>query len=98
MFGGHPTSSIGTTINKLDAATHVWSKAGDLKMARYAHNVIFDGRHFLVVGGYGTKKTERCTITEERQMSCVEQTPELTDYAYYPELYLVSVDFCKEPP
>ena len=48
------TSSVVTVVarklNKLNAATHVWSKAGDLKTSRYGHNVIFDGRHFLVVG------------------------------------------------
>ena len=87
----------GTKINKLNAATHVWSKAGDLNTSRYGHNVIFDGRHFLVVGGRGTKKTEQCTITHE-EVTCVEQAPQLTDYAFYPELFLVPGNICEEQP
>ena len=75
--------------------THVWSKAGYLNTSRKGHNVIFDGRHFLVIGGYETKKEERCTIVRD-EMTCVEQAPELTDYAYYPELFLVPDDFCKK--
>ena len=97
VFGGYPYSSHGTTINKLDAATHVWSKAGDLNTSRFAHNVIFDGRHFLVIGGAGTKQTERCT-TRQGEMTCVEQAPKFKNYAWYPELFLVPDNFCKKSP
>ena len=79
----------------MDATTKTWSKMGDLNSGRHAHNVNFDGAHFLVVGGYGTRKTERCTMANG-QMTCIEQNPELTNYSYYPELYLVPIDFCKE--
>ena len=66
-----------------------------MKTTRYAHNVIFDGEHFLVVGGRDIKKTERCTLNNGL-MTCTEQNPELKDCARYPELFLVPVDFCKE--
>ena len=80
----------------MDATTKIWSKVGDLNSGRSGHNVIFDGAHFLVIGGEYFKKTENCTMVNG-QMTCAEQKPELTSYAYYPELYMVPIDFCKEP-
>lgn len=62
---------------------------------RQGHNVIFNGVHFLIVGGEGSKKTEKCQLVSG-QMTCAEQSPELANYHYYPELTLVPVDFCKE--
>ena len=78
----------------MDATTSTWSKVGDLNSARSSHNVIFDGAHFLVIGGSGTQKTEKCAMANG-QMTCAEQTPELEMYANYPELYLVPLNFCK---
>ena len=59
------------------------------------HNAIFDGQYVLVVGGGGRKKTEKCSISND-QMTCVSQLPELIDYAYYPEVFLVPEDYCKQ--
>ena len=79
----------------MDATTKIWSKVGDLTSPRSGHNVIFDGAHFLVIGGAGTRlKTEKCTLVNG-QMTCAEQNPELTKFAFYPELYLVPLDFCE---
>ena len=78
----------------MDATTKIWSKVGDLNSARDGHNVIFDGAHFLVIGGYGTQKTEKCTMANG-QMTCIDQNPELTNYAYYSELYMVPLNFCE---
>ena len=75
----------------------IWTKAGELKNPRDEHNVVFDGSNFLVFGGSGTKKTEKCTILNN-QMTCTEQTPELTNFSIYPELFLVQIDFCKTFP
>ena len=66
-----------------------------MNSARSGHNVIFDGAHFLVVGGREKLKTEKCTLVKG-QITCAEQNPELTDYFNYPELYLVPLNFCKE--
>ena len=71
-----------------------WTQAGELKEARYGHNVIYDGTHLLVVGGYGNLQTEICSI-ESNMVNCTSQSPELTEYAYYPELFLVTDSFCK---
>ena len=85
-------------------ATRKWTDAGDLVIGRAGHNVIYDGQFLLVVGGeYGytqsdfTVMTEKCSIFNNgREMACASQTPELTDYSDYPELFLVSVGYCTE--
>ena len=77
--------------------TRKWTNAGDLVTGRSEHNVIYDGSYLLVIGGYGNKASERCAITNG-QVACTSQMPELTNYSYYPELYLVPVGYCKEMP
>ena len=102
VFGGsEETTDYKRTIGKLDATTFIWSKAGALNSGRDGHNVIFDGAHFLVIGGggyggggYGNYETERCTLVND-QMTCANQNPALTDYYIYPELFLVPLDFCE---
>ena len=86
-------SEQGAQIGKLDANS-VWSKVGDLNTGRHAHNVIFDGMYALVVGGMYTRSTEKCSFTSNG-ISCTDQNPSLSDYAYYPELFMVPVDYCK---
>ena len=75
----------------------IWSKAGELVTGRNSHNAIYDGSTVLVVGGSSTKKTEKCTISNY-QMTCTEQNPELSNYTVYPELFMVSADYCKTFP
>ena len=94
IFGGH--SSV-KDIGRLDGTTMIWSKAGELTKGRWGHNAIYDGSSVLVVGGVGTFKTEKCTISNN-QVTCTEQNPELVDYRTYPELFMVPVDFCKTLP
>ena len=94
VFGGYSYDGSIKSIGKLDTTTMIWSKVGDLNSGRVAHNVIFDGAHFLVIGGERTHKTEKCTLANN-QMTCAEQNPELTDYVRYPELYMVPSDFCE---
>ena len=84
------------TIGKLDAFSN-WSKVGELRMGRHGHSVIFDGEYMLVVGGFGENLTEKCTFTA-KGVNCYEQSPRLYNYEYYPELFLVPVDFCKSLP
>ena len=86
------------TIGRLDATTMVWSKSGDLVNGRSSHNVIYDDSSLIIVGGYKYPyKTEKCVISND-QVSCVSQNPDLDYYRYYPELFLVPVDFCKTLP
>ena len=84
----------GKTIGRFEAIQRVWSKSGELKRGRYGHNAIYDGSSLIVVGGEGIYKTERCEISNG-QTTCTAQNPELNKYAYYPELFLVPVNFCK---
>ena len=70
---------------------------GELSVGRRVHGVIFDGTDMLVVGGLTRDmevKTEKCTISSD-QVSCTGQSPSLTEYDTYPELFLVSENFCK---
>ena len=96
---GGDRGSNSKTVAKLDSSSHEWSKAGNLVVGRNGHNAIFDGSHIIVVGGYksggGSAKTEKCTIAEGK-VTCVEQDPELVNYAFYPELFLVEEGYCKE--
>lgn len=95
VFGGY--SKI-KAIVRMDASKRTWRKVGNLITARYAHNVIYDGANFVVAGGSGTFETETCTLTLQsgnENIRCAPQNPVLSDY-YYPELYRVPVDFCKD--
>ena len=84
-----------STIGRLDIKTRKWTNAGSLVTGRHGHNAIHDGQFVLVVGGSRTKKTEKCSIANER-VTCASQSPELTDYSYYPELFLVTEGFCEQ--
>ena len=67
--------------------------------ARIGHGAIFDNTSILVVGGKGDDAfpTEKCYISDQ-QIRCAQQAPELEEFAYYPELFLVPFNFCKNSP
>ena len=79
-------------IARLDAVRKSWSLAGVLNKGRSGHGVIFDGMQFLVVGGYGTTKIEKC-ITNGETVTCTQIGKGLYNYAYYPELRLVADNY-----
>ena len=66
------------------------------------HNAIYDGTNLIVVGGITfvdsdarqLMKTEKCVISDN-QVNCSTQNPKLQDYKFYPELFMVPVDYCK---
>jgi len=95
LFGGQSDSSDESTIGRLDIKTRKWSNAGSLMYARSGHNAIYDGQYVLVVGGYETFQTEKCSISNN-QITCSSQSPELYYYAYYPEVFLVPEGYCKQ--
>ena len=70
-----------------------WTKAGELNEARNGHNVIYDGEYLMVFGGDYERQTEKCSLTDGL-VSCTSQNPVLDEYTTYPELFLVSEDFC----
>ena len=96
-FGGHGLYkgkwSDLSTIARLDGSSYKWSKVGQLKERRHGHNAIHLNGFFVVVGGAGTKNTEKCEYKND-QMACHSQSPSLTDYTYTPELMTVADDFC----
>ena len=46
-------------------------------------------------GGKRKKKTDSCSV-QNGIVNCIEQAPELYDYAYYPEMFLVDDEFCED--
>ena len=84
----------GTTIGRFDATRRIWSKSGELISGRRGHNAIYDGSSLIVVGGDFDQKTERCEISNG-QTTCTAQNPKLDAYKFFPELFLVPVNFCK---
>ena len=91
VFGGYESSVIG----RLDLSTTTWNKLGDLKTGRYYHNAIYDGEVFIVIGGSGSRKTEKCSLSGST-MACSEQSPTLVNYYVYPAAIMVSEEFCTE--
>ena len=94
VIGGFVDGDYGKTIGRFDATRRVWSNSGELINKRSGHNAIYDGSSLIVVGGWDTRKTERCELSNG-QVKCMAQSPELDDYGEYPELFLVPVNFCK---
>ena len=73
---------------------------GSLVDSRRAHGAVFDGDKFLLIGGrknddFEPVVTEVCTL-KDSTMTCVEQSEALDQYAYYPELFIVSQNFGKD--
>ena len=71
-----------------------WNVKGLLQSARYGHGVIATNKSILIVGGFGRQLTEKCS-PEDDQIMCTQQSPELVSYAYYPEMFLVPLNYCK---
>ena len=81
VFGGLFTSSSTSTdytmtsvIAKYDPGLNTWSKLGDLNHRRHAFGLIEFGHEYLIVGGWGDKKTETCQL-QNGEMTCSEREP-----------------------
>ena len=97
VIGGRDARKTMSIIGRFHIPTITWSKAGMLKVARRGHGAILNGDTLIVAGGAGTKKTETCNLSDNGTVNaCTEQTaPTLTNYYYYPELFLVNESFCE---
>ena len=85
-----------TTIARFDVDLGTWSQIGKLNVGNSLQNVAFDGSYFLVVGGHGKKKTEKCSLSRSNaayQMKCELLEPILDNYSYYPEVYMVDQNY-----
>ena len=96
LFGGYGSSTL-SVIARLDARSYEWSQVGSLNSGRYYHNVIVINGHFLVIGGDGEFKTEKCLMASG-SMSCSEQSPTLDNFNRWPELFAVESSYCQEFP
>ena len=72
IFGGSSINQILplNQIGRLDAVTRTWSLAGYLKQRRLGHGVIFDGMHFLVVGGFLVPKENEVCLPFNGTVTC----------------------------
>ena len=97
VFGGWSIDETDRqTIGRLSLTTHEWSRAGDMVQGRSGHSVIHDGTRVIIVGGSGSKRVETCSLKSNGQMACEAAAQMLEYYAYYPELFLVNDEFCKD--
>ena len=99
IFGGYLTSNQhSNVIGRLDTKTMKWSKFGELNKGRCGHNAVeVQGQVLVIGGGDGNSngvKTERCTFAKNG-MNCSLQNPHLEHYWQYPELHIVSDNFCQ---
>ena len=97
IFGGVTNNSVhDKTIARLDEKSFRWDRVGKLNKGRSRHSMIERNGEILVIGGDSKFNTERCNYQDDGQMHCVEQDPKLSEYAFFPELFPVPDDFCKE--
>ena len=80
-------------IGRLDSNNN-WSLAGNLNTARNGHGAIYLDGSIMIIGGSRTKQSEKCDLNQGT-VSCTSQEPSLNYYYSYPELYLVSNDYCQ---
>ena len=93
IFGGYANDTDTKTIARLDAKTYAWSLSGTINNARRYHNVIYVDSSFLVIGGSGKLKTEKCQLLSSvDRVICTTQEPTLDNYTMWPELILVEDD------
>ena len=90
-FGGYSSAAI-ASILRLNGNSWTWSNVGQINTSRHGHRVMFVGNTFMVVGGGGTVGNEACVLANE-QFTCTELSSSLTDYAWYPVLYLVDENY-----
>ena len=95
VLGGWDNGGQGAleAIGRLDSNNN-WSLAGNLNSARNGHGAIYLDSSILVVGGNGNLQSEKCDL-DQGTVSCTSQEPSLNYYSYYPELHLVSNDYCQ---
>merc|ERR1711892_318746 len=102
VFGGQGQNQRATadlnTIARFSPLSHSWSKVGELLSPRYGHGAIIDMGNAVIVGGNGRRTSEKCKIDNSGIIkgACQALQLELDDYQFFPELNLVSEDYCQE--
>ena len=82
-----------TTIARLAPRLWSWSKAGNLKTARYGATAIFNGKQLVVVGAENFAPSDVCEL-ENGQFLCEELFPKISKIMY-PVLFTVSDEYAK---
>ena len=96
-FYGMTRGIYSSVIASFSTTTKRWEKLGYLNEARTVHGVIVHQGEFIIVGGYNENirylSTERCILSDDL-VQCSTAGPKLQGYSYYPEMMLVSENFC----
>ena len=82
-----------STIARLAPKVWSWSKAGNLKTARYGATAIFTGRQLVVVGGENFAPSDVCEL-ENGQFLCEELLPKISKIMH-PVLFTVSDKYAR---
>ena len=62
---------------------------GNLQTWRHAFGVIEIEKKFLVMGGWGDKRSEICELANDT-IDCTSREPTLNKFEYYPAMMIVS--------
>jgi len=73
-----------------DVWTNIGGPNNGLSAARYGHNAIWLDDEVFIIGGHQTKNTEKWS----QGLGLVALDHQMTDYEYYPELFIVPETFC----
>ena len=93
IFGGvNEAGPVSRIVALISGST--WVNMGVLNMPRNAHNALWTGRQFMVIGGEGDYAIEMCNEVNG-QMTCEDKQPILSQYSRYPEVFLVRAEFCQ---
>ena len=83
--------TINLNLVTLDTSDGLWAKLGDLKTPRAGHGTVMLDGEFLTTGGRNeAKKAEFCDVMG----SCEPRGAEIANFKFYPELLVVTSDFC----
>ena len=95
LFGGFDNGKKTDIIARINDHG-VWSIAGTMTQPRHGHEIILNDSYLMIFGDYAEKaSTEKCSFSDD-QFVCVAQSPVLEHFEIYPEMFLVSKDFCKQ--
>ena len=95
IFGGWTSIETYASIARFDTTSETWSEVGTLNSGRNGHGVLRMGDDYLVIGGRGVQPTERCSVSNDFEVTCASMEPFLSEYDTYPGLFYVSKDYCR---
>jgi len=94
IFGGECDRDVSSRIAKY--TLDKWEHVGNLQKERWVHRAISNGNRIFVVGGRDSQSTEIWSLDDNGNVNREIAAPQLNNYEYYPELFLVPSDYCSK--